>query len=325
MAPPRWFIITLALGLLVALPAAEAQRREKIPLVGVLEPNPSTTACFAAFQQGLRDLGYVEGQNITFAYRYAAYQFDRLPTLAAELVQLTPDVIWMHSNAAALVAKQVITTIPVVNAATQEIMELGVVESLARPGGNLTGLDVRVFELMGKRLEMVKEAVPTIARVAVLVDAVNPIYKEVPHNIAREAQALGMQLQRIEARGPEDFEGAFAAMVQGGADAVMLPEGPPLGGHPRLLELAHRHRLPTMCSAPHHAKAGCLLSYGASPIDLCQRSAVFVDKILQGAKPADLPVERPRKFELVLNRKTAQALGITFPLTLLFLADEVIQ
>jgi putative tryptophan/tyrosine transport system substrate-binding protein len=325
MAPPRWLIITLALGLLVASPTAEAQQRGNIPLVGVLEPNPATTGCFAAFQQGLRDLGYVEGQNITFTYRYAAHQFDRLPALATELVQLTPNVIWMHSNAAALAAKQAITTIPVVNAITQEIMALGVVESLARPGGNLTGLDVRVFELMGKRLERLKEVVPTIARVAVLVDQTNPIYKEVPHNMAREAQALGVQLQRVEASGPEAFEGAFAAMVKGGAEAVMLPEGPPLGGHPRLLELAHQHRLPTMCSAPQHAKAGCLLSYGASPYDLCQRSAVFVDKILQGAKPADLPVERPRKFELVLNRKTAQALGITFPPTLLFQADEVIQ
>jgi len=173
-----------------------------------------------------------------FAYRYAANQFDRLPALAAELVQLAPDVIWMHSNAAALAAKQAITTIPVVNAITQEIMELGVVESLARPGGNLTGLDVRVFELMGKRLELLKEAVPTSARVAILVDPANPIYKEVPHNIAREAWALGVQLQRVEASGPETFEGAFAAMVQDGADAVMLPEGPPLGPHmPRLVEL----------------------------------------------------------------------------------------
>ncbi len=229
MAPHRWLIIALALSLLVALPAAEAQRRGHIPLVGVLEPNPPPSVCFAPFQQGLRDLGYVEGQNITFAYRYAANQFDRLPALAAELVQLAPDVIWMHSNAAALAAKQAITTIPVVNAITQEIMELGVVESLARPGGNLTGLDVRVFELMGKRLELLKEAVPTIARVAVLVDPATPIYKEVPHNIAREAWALGVQLQRVEARGPEDFEGAFAALVQGGADAVMLPEGPPIG------------------------------------------------------------------------------------------------
>src|SRR3989442_4823223 len=234
MAPHRWLIITLALGLLVALPTAEAQRRGNIPLVGVLEPNPSTpvgTGCLAAFQQGLRDLGYVEGQNITFAYRYAANQFDRLPTLAAELVQLSPAVIWMHSNAAALAAKQAITTIPVVNAITQEILELGVVESLARPGGNLTGLDVRVCELMGKRLEVLKEAGATVARVAVLVDPANPIYKEVPHNIARETQALAIQLQRVEVGGPETFEEALAALVQGGADAVMLPEGPPFGPH----------------------------------------------------------------------------------------------
>jgi putative ABC transport system substrate-binding protein len=323
------FIVLLVLGLLMALPRAEAQRRGHIPLVGVLEPNPSTpvgTGCFAAFQQGLRDLGYVEGQNITFTYRYAANQLDQLPTLAAELVHLTPDVIWMHSNTTALAAKQAITTIPVVNAIMQEILELGVVESLARPGGNLTGLDVRVFELMGKRLELLKDAVPTIARVAVLVDPANPIYKEVPHNIARETQALGVQLQRVEVRGPETFEKALAAVVQGGADAVMLPEGPPFGPHiSQFLALAHPHRLPTMCSAPHHAKAGCLLSYGASPNDLCQRSAVFVDKLLKGATSADLPIERPSKFELVLNRKTAQALGITFPPTLLFRADEILQ
>src|SRR5262249_52249509 len=214
MAPQRWLIMPLALGLLVALPTAEAQRRGHIPLVGVLEPSPSTpigTGCFAAFQQGLRDLGYVEGQNITFAYRYAANQFDRLPTLAAELVQLTPDVLWMHSNAAALAAKRPITTIPVANAIMQESLELAVVERLSPPGGNLTGLDVRVLELMGKRLELLKDAVPTIVRVAVLVDPANPIYKEVPHNIARETQALGVQLQRVEVRGPETFEEAMAA------------------------------------------------------------------------------------------------------------------
>ena len=326
MALHRWLIITLAVGIPLPLPAAAAQRQGNIPLVGVLEPNPSASGCFAAFQEGLRDLGYVEGQSIAFAYRYAAHQFDRLPALATELVQLGPEVICMHSNAAALAAKQAITTIPVVNALTQEIEELGVVESLARPGGNLTGLDVRVLDLMGKRLEMLKEAVPTITRVAVLVDPANPIYKEVPHNIVREVSAVGVQLQRVEASGPEAFEGTFSAMVENGADAVMLPEGPPLGLHmPRLLELAHRHRLPTMCSAPQHAKAGCLLSYGTSTRDLCRRSAVFVDKILRGAKPADLPVERPRNFELVLNHKTAQALGIMFPPTLLLLADEVIQ
>jgi putative tryptophan/tyrosine transport system substrate-binding protein len=321
------FLVILALGFRIALPTADAQRLGNIPLVGVLEPNPSTTPCFAAFQQGLRDLGYVEGQNIQFEYRYAANVVDRLPALAAELVQRTPDVIWTHSPAAALATKQAITTIPVVIGVSEGLLELGVVESLARPGGNLTGLDTQFIDHLGKRLALLKEAVPTIARVAILVDPVNPIYQAVPHNIEREARALGVQLQRVEARRPEDFEGAFVTMVQGGADALMLQGGPPFGGThlPRLVELAHRHRLPTIGIGRQHAEAGCLLAYGAPPLDLCQRSAVFVDKILQGAKPADLPVERPRTFELVINLKAAQALGLTIPPTLLFQADEVIR
>ncbi len=327
MAPHRWLIITFALSLLVAPLAAEAPRR-KIPLVGVLEPTSPTGPrnCFAAFQQGLRDLGYVEGQTIAFEYHYAAGQHDRLPALAAELVRLTPDVIWTHSNAAALAAKQATTTMPIVVGVGTEMVEQGLVESLAQPGGNLTGLDLGVFERMGKRLELLKEAVPTVSRVAVLVNPTDPLAKEVPHNIEREAQALGMQLQRVEASGPETFEGAFAAMIQGGADAVMLPEGPPFGRHmPRLLELAHQHRLPTMCSARHYAKAGCLLAYGAVADDLCQRSAVFVDKILKGAKPADLPVERGYKLYLDVNLKTAEALGLMLSPLFLFRADEVIK
>jgi putative ABC transport system substrate-binding protein len=321
-------IVTLTLSLLAAPPAAEAPPRRKIPLVGVLEPTASTGPgrCFTFFQQGLRDLGYVEGQNIALEYRYADDQFDRLPALAAELVRLTPEVIWTHSSAAALAAKQAITTIPVVIGVSQDLAELGVVASLARPGGNLTGLDLRVFELMGKRLELLKDAVPTLARVAVLVNPTDPLSKEVPHNIEREARSLGVQLQRVEASGPETFEGAFAAMIQGGADAVMLPEGPPFGRHmPRLLELALRHRLPTMCSGQHYAEAGCLLTYGAVADDLCQRSAVFVDKILKGAKPANLPVERGYKSYQVVNLKTAEALGLTLSPLFLWRADEVIR
>ena len=321
-------IVTLTLSLLAAPLAAEAQPRRKIPLVGMLEPSSPTgpRRCWASFQQGLRDLGYVEGQNIALEYRYADHQFDRLPALAAELVRLTPEVIWTHSNAAALAAKQTITTIPVVIGVSQDLTELGMVESLARPGGNLTGLDLRVFALMGKRLELLKDAVPTLARVAVLVNPTDPLYKEVPHNIEREARALGVQLQRVEVSGPETFEGAFTAMLQGGSDAVMLPEGPPLGPHmPRLLELAHRHRLPTMCSGVHYAEAGCLLTSGAVADDLRQRSAVFVDKILKGAKPATLPVESGYKFYLIVNLKTAEALGLTLPPTFLHQADEVIK
>jgi putative tryptophan/tyrosine transport system substrate-binding protein len=320
-------LITLALGLLVVPLAADAQRRGTLPLVGVLDPNPQQPpfGCFVDFRQGLRDLGYVEGQNIVLAYRSAESQFDRLPALAAELVRLTPDVIWTHSNVAALAAKQAITTLPVVIGAGQDLTELGVVESLARPGGNLTGMDSRAFGLMGKRLELLKEAVPTITRVAILVDPANRIYKEVPHNLAQEARGLGVQLQRVEARGRDDFEGAFAAMVQGGADAVMFHGGPPFGVHmPRLVELAHRHRLPTMGVGRIQAESGSLLAYGANAGDLCRRSAVFVDKILKGAKPADLPIERGTP-ELVVNLKTAEALGVTVPPTFLFRADAVIK
>jgi putative ABC transport system substrate-binding protein len=322
-------MVTLTLSLLAAPLTAEAPRRN-IPLVGVLEPAPTGPTglgrCFASFQHGLRDLGHVEGQTMAFAHRYAEGQPDRLPALAAELVRLTPDVIWTHSNDAALAAKQATTTIPVVVGVSQDLVKLGVVASLAQPGGNLTGLDLGVFEGTGKRLELLKEAVPTVSRVAVLVTPTDPLSKAVPHNIEREAQALGVQLQRIEARGPETFEAAFAAMVQGRADAVLLPEGPPLGPYmPRLLELAHQHRLPTMCSARHYAQAGCLLAYGAYADELCQRSAVFVDKLLKGAKPADLPVERGYKLYLDVNLKTAEALGLTLSPLFLSRADEVLR
>jgi putative ABC transport system substrate-binding protein len=322
-------IVTCILSLLAVPLATTAQPRGNIPLIGVLEPNPeiSPRSCWAAFQQGLHDLGYVEGQHLTFAYRYAANHFDRLPALAADLVRLTPAVLWTHSNAAALAAKQATTTIPIVVGVANELVTLGLVESLARPGGNLTGLDLRRNDLMGKRLELLKDAVPTISRMAVLVDPMNPLYAGVPQNIAPEAQALRVHLQRVEARQLEAFAGAFAAMVQGGADALMLPEGPPfgVGERQRLLELALQHRLPTICSHGGWGQDGCLLTYGASVDDLCARSAVLMDKILKGAKPADLPVERPSKFELIINLKTAQALGLTMPPALLLQADRVIQ
>jgi putative ABC transport system substrate-binding protein len=321
-------VIALVLGILVALPAAEAQQRGKIPLVGVLEPGPQlpVSGCLTAFQQGLRDLGYVEGQNITFAYRYAEGQQDRLPALAAELVQLTPDVLWTISGVAVRAAKQATTTIPIIIGVATELVEQGFVESLARPGGNLTGLDIRDLELLGKRLELLREAIPTISRVAVLVNAASRHQDQVPNNIEPEARALGVQLQRVEADGPETFEGAFATMVQGGANALMILEAAPFARHrQRLAELALQHRLPTMTGSRSFAEAGSLLAYGVSILELCQRSAVFVDKILKGAKPATLPVERAYKFSLVVNLKTAQALGLTLSPVFLLRADETIE
>jgi putative ABC transport system substrate-binding protein len=202
----------------------------------------------------------------------------------------------------------------------------GLVESLARPGGNLTGLDSMYTEVLGRRLALLKEAVPTITRVAVLVDPTNPAHIEGLHNLAAEAQTLGVQLQRVEVNAPEALEGAFAAMLQGGAEALMF-EGPLFGGTSlqRIVAFAAQHRLPTVSGGGNYTTAGVLLGYGMAAYDRCQRSAVFVDKILKGAKPADLPVERAHKFELIVNLKTAKALGLTLPPTLLFQADEVIR
>jgi putative ABC transport system substrate-binding protein len=321
-------LVTLTLSLLVAPLATQAQPRGKIPRVGVLEPTPQQrpAPCVFAFQQGLRDLGYVEGQNILLAYRYAEDQPDRLPALAAELVRLTPDVIWTHADYSALAAKQATTTIPIVVGVAIDLVEQGLAESLARPGGNLTGLEIRPIELAVKRLELFKEAVPTISRVAVLVDPTTPAHAGVPSAIEQEARALGVQLQRVEAGGPEAFEGAFAAMVHGGADALMIMEAALFAAHrQQLLALALRHRLPTMAYGRHLAEAGSLLAYGADPRELCQRSAVFVHKILQGATPADLPIEGAYKFQLVVNLKTAEALGLTLAPLFLWRADEVIQ
>jgi putative ABC transport system substrate-binding protein len=321
-------IVMLTLSLLAAPAATAAQPRGKMPLIGVLElGSPQTPlGCLVAFRQGLRDLGYVEGHNITIAYRYAEGQRDRLSPLAAVLVRLTPDVLWTHSTPAALAAKQATSTIPIVLGVANDLVEQGLVESLERPGGNLTGLELRDVELMGKRLELFKEAVPTISRVAVLVDPSERAHAHVPSNIEAEAQALRVQLQRVEAGDPEAFEAAFAAMVHGGANALMIMDTAFFVKYrPRLLALAARYRLPTISGTRSFAAAGSLLAYGARVADLCKRSAVFTDKILQGATPADLPVERADKFSLVVNLKTAAALGLTIPPTFLYRADEVIK
>jgi putative ABC transport system substrate-binding protein len=226
----------------------------------------------------------------------------------------------------AAVAKQAITTVPVVVAVASDLVEEGIVASLARPGGNITGLELRDTDLAGKRLELFKEAVPTIARVAVLVDPALRYHAYVPSNIEVEARALGVQLQRVEAGSLAAFEAAFAAMVQGSADALLIMESLFFyETRHQLLELARRHRLPTMAGGRAFAEAGSLLAYGANPSDLCRRAVVLVDKILKGAKPADLPVERPNKFSLIVNLKTAQALGLTLSPTVLVQADDVIR
>jgi putative ABC transport system substrate-binding protein len=321
-------LVTLTLGLLVAPGATTAQPRETMPLLGVLELGSpqAPLGCLVAFRQGLRDLGYVEGHTLTVISRYADGHRDRLTALAAELVQLTPDVLWTHSTPAALAAKQATRTIPIVLGVANDLLEQDLVESLERPGGNLTGLELRDVELMGKRLELLKEAVPTISHVAVLVDPSERAHAHVPSHIEVEARALRVQLQRVAPGDPDAFESTFATMVHGGANALIIMDTAFFVSHrPRLLALAARYRLPTISGTRGFAEAGSLLAYGAPVALLCQRSAVFVDKILKGASPADLPVERADTFSLVVNLKTAEALGLTLPPTFLYRADEVIR
>ena len=320
-------LITLALVIFVAPLAALAQPRDQLPRIGVLEPGHAPGGfCLTGFQQGLHDLGYVEGQTIAIEYRFTEGNPDRLRTLAADLVQRTPDVLWTHSPPAAQAAKQATTTIPIVVGASSNLVAQGLAAGLAQPGGNLTGFELRDIELTGKRLELLKAAVPTIARVAVLVDPTIRAHDDVPSTLAPDARTLGVQLQRVAADTPEAFEGAFTAMVQGRAEALMIMDVPVFArNRHRLLELARLHRLPTISGTRFFAEAGSLLAYGANVYDLCRRSAVYVDKILKGTKPADLPVEQSMRFELVINLKTAKALGLTIPPSILLRADEVLQ
>jgi len=331
VAPMRLYILGLLVTLawsLVAPGISAAQRAAHMPRVAFLDPGSPTSpiVCSTGFRQGLRALDYVEGQNLVLESRYAEGQLTRLPVLAAELVRLAPEVIWTHSTEAIQAVKQATTTIPIVIGVESNVVEEGLVAGLARPGGNLTGMELRDLELTGKRLQLLKDAVPTTTRVAVLVNPTLSGHERVPGHIAPEAHALGVQLQRVEAGGPDTFEAAFAAMAQGGADALLIMEGATFArNRQRLLDLARLHRLPTMAGGRHFAEAGSLLSYGADVREICQRSMVLVDKILKGAKPSDLPVERADKFYLVANLKTAQALGLTLSPTVLFQADEVIK
>jgi putative ABC transport system substrate-binding protein len=306
---------------------AEGQPKGKIPTVGVLEPGLSTqSVCKDGFRQGLSDLGYVERQSILLEYRYAESKPDRLPDLAGELVRLKPDVIWTHSPPSVLAAKRATMTIPIVVGVARDLVEQGIVASLARPGGNITGMELRDSEIIGKRLELLKQTLPKASRVAVLVNPKDPSHAHIPGNIEQEARALRVQLQRVEGSGPEAFEKAFETIVQWRAAALMLPESAMLSeNRHRIFELATSKRLPTASGGPHFADAGSLISYGASVVDICRRSAVFVDKILKGSKPADLPVERPTKFELVVNLKTAKAISVKIPPEVLAKADKVIK
>jgi putative tryptophan/tyrosine transport system substrate-binding protein len=302
---------------------SDAQRSETIPRIGYLTlTTPATTPHLRdAFQQGLRELGWIEGQNLTIEFRYAEENVDQLRAFAAELVQRKVDLIVAAGNPALRAVKPLTATIPIVMVAASDPVRYGSVTSLARSGGNITGLAEFGLELREKHLELLKEIVPGLTQVAVLSEEVSP-----GPALQRAAQGLGVQLQWLVVRGPEEFDNAFLAMTQQGAGALIVLHNTLFLTHrSRIAELAATHRLVAMYARREYVEAGGLLAYGENRANLWRRAATYVDKILKGARPADLPVEQPAKFELVINLKTAQALGLTILPTLLFQADKVIR
>jgi putative ABC transport system substrate-binding protein len=324
-------IVILTFGFLVAPLATEAQPPSTVARVGFLVAasfsSPRARATFTAFEQGLRDLGYVEGQNLVIEFRNAEGNVERLPALAAELVQRHVDVLVVAGPEVVLRAgRQATSTIPIVMVAVEyDPMALGYIAGLPRPGGQITGLVSQQIEITDKCLELLKDALPHVARVAVLWDATSADQFRAAEGTAR---VLGIQLQSLELRDPPayDYDSALAAAAREGAEALLVLRSPLFSrGRDRLVALAMQHRLPIVTGVLVLAEAGGLMAYGADPVDMSRRAATYVDKILKGAKPADLPVEQPMKYELVINLKAAKALGLTMPPHLLVLADEVIQ
>ena len=325
----RDFLLTA--GALLAAPlAAEAQQAAKVIRIGILAGNRAASPhTLEAFLQGLRDLGYVEGRNVVIEFRDAEGKPERLPTLAAELLALKVDIVFAPSTPAALATKRVTGTVPIVFAGAADPVADGLVTSLARPGGNVTGLSNLSAEVVGKRLEQLKQAAPGVSRVAVLWHqggSGGRTEKDMLNAAEVAARSLGVQLQAVETRGSADFERAYSEMTRARADALTVLPIALFGFYRRrLIDLAAKNGLPAAYPAREYVDAGGLMSYGADLADLHRRAASYVDKIVKGANPADLPVEQPTKFELVINLKTAKALGLTIPQSLLLRADEVIQ
>jgi putative ABC transport system substrate-binding protein len=320
--------ITLAFGLLGALPATEAQQPANIRRIGYLSPAWFTlhTHNREAFLQGLHELGWVDGRNITIEYRYAEGRYDRLPDLAAELVRLKVDVIFAPSAPATQAAKQATTTIPIVMDTLGDPVRAGLVTGLAQPGGNITGTAGFAPELGGKQLELLKAAVPGVASVAALANPTNPTALHVLPEIERAAQTLDVQLRRVDVRDASEMDAAWAVMVRERADAlIVLPDPMLFGQRQRIVEWAAKSQLPAMYFTREFVEAGGLMTYGPDLASRHRHAATYVDRILKGAKPADLPVEQPIQFELVINLKTAQALGLAIPPSLLFQATDVIR
>jgi putative ABC transport system substrate-binding protein len=307
---------------------AQAQQPKKIPRIGYLS-GASLSAAAArteAFRQGLRERGYVEGKNIVFEYRYAEGKLDRLPALAAELVRLKVDVILSGGPQSTRAAKEATVTIPIVMGFDNDPVGSGSVASLARPGGNITGLSTLAPEISGKQLELLKEIVPRLSRVAILGNSTDPGNAQVVGETERAAVALGVQQLYLDVRAPEDIETAFRAASKGRADAVLtLPSFLLTSQRKQLVDLAVKSRFPAIYDRREFVEDGGLMTYAVSSTDLFRRAATYVDKILKGAKPADLPVEQPTKFELVINLKAAKQIGVTIPPNVLARADKVIR
>jgi len=327
----RAFIAAVTGGLLAAPLVAEAQPAGKIARIGYLATNlrGSPPASHEAFLEALRGLGYVEGRNVVIEYRDAEGKDERLAALAAELVALNVDVIVAAAGTlAAVAARKATRTLPIVFIAVGAPVTSGLVTGLARPGGNATGLSAVSPDLASKWLELLKQAVPGVSRVAFLRQpgALGDADKDVLKQAEVAARALGVRFQLVEARGTADFDGVFSELTNARAGGLVVLSTPMFSSErTRLVDLAARHRLPTMFPFRSYVDAGGLMSYGPNVADLFRRAATFVDKILKGAKPVDLPVEQPTKFELVINLKTAKALGLTIPQSLLQRADQVIE
>ena len=324
----RFLAFLAALALIVQSVSAEAQSTGKIHRIGWLASGSSAASLrfFEAFKDGLREAGWIEGQNITIDSRYAEGKSDRFPALAAELVQLKVDVIATVTTPAGLATKNATSVIPIVAMNVAQPVELGLIASFGRPGGNVTGISWPDLEIFGKEIALLKELVPNVRLVAILSNPTNPAHGFVIKKVKAAAGSLGLELRFVEASKLEQLDGAFAAMVKERADAALVVADGLFGLHrKRLAELAARNRLPATYGLSENVEAGGLMSYGPNRLAAYRRGAFLVDKILRGAKPADLPVEQPTKYDLVINLMTAKALGLTIPPSVLLRADQVIQ
>jgi putative tryptophan/tyrosine transport system substrate-binding protein len=317
----------LAVVILAFVHHAEAQQPGKVPRIGFLASNSfSGEDNLRVLRQGLRELGYVEGKNITIEYQSAEGKFDRLPVLAAELIRLKVDVIVIQGTPAAAAAKNATSTIPIIISGGTDPVATGLVPSLARPGGNITGVTIMNEELAGKRLELLKETSPKVSRIGVLWNSTNPGAAAVFKQTQSAAQELRLPLQSLEVQTVNDLQGAFDAATRSGVNGLALLATVPITDHLKLVaDLAVKNRLPSIYDRSVFVESGGLMSYGPNVLNMARRAAIYVDKVLKGANPGDLPVERPTKFDFVINLKTAKQIGLTIPPNVLARADKVIR